>query len=145
MERRSSERILAAGLPGDLADLSVVHGAEDRGITHPLPDPQLDADAGVEEEHGGQGEQEKSHHDEGGVGLPVSQGGPSLLAANVITIVQEVVFDLGGGKENSHHRTCDEAKSLNNPNKDLDMIYSLLEVRVKYSPTDTCRQKPGLR
>lgn len=77
--------------------------------------------------------------------MPVSQGGPSLLTANMITIVQEVVFDLGGNKEYSHHRTCDEAKSLNNPNKDLDMIYSSLEVRVKYSPYDTCRQKPGSR
>lgn len=64
-------RTISRGLPGDLADLSVVHGAEDRGIAHPLADPQLDADAGVEEEHGGEGQQEEGHHDEGGVGLPV--------------------------------------------------------------------------
>lgn len=55
IERWSSKTILPEGLPGDLADLSVVHGAEDRGITHPLTDPQLNADAGVEEEHGSQG------------------------------------------------------------------------------------------
>lgn len=72
----------------------MVHGAEDRGVAHPLADPQLDADAGVEEEHGGQGQQEKGRHDEGGVGLPVSQGAPPLLTANVMAIVQKVVFDL---------------------------------------------------
>lgn len=94
MERWSCEAILREGLPGDLADLSVIHGAEDRGIAHPLADPQLDPDARVEEEHGGQGEQEKGHHDEGGVGLPVGHRAPPLLTANVITVVQEVVFDL---------------------------------------------------
>lgn len=91
------------GLPGDLADLSVVHGAEDRRITHPLTDPQLNADAGVEEEHGGQGQQEKSHHDEGGVHLPLSQRAPSLVTANVRAIVQEVVFDLGRGGISIQH------------------------------------------
>lgn len=54
MERWSGETIFPEGLPGDLADLSVVHGAEDRGIAHPLTDPQLNSNAGVEEEHGGQ-------------------------------------------------------------------------------------------
>lgn len=91
------------GLPGDLADLSVVHGAEDRGIAHPLADPQLDADAGVEEEHGGEGQQEQGHHDEGGVGLPVRQRAPSLLTADVVAVVQEVVFDLRES-DNCRHR-----------------------------------------
>lgn len=81
-------------LPRDLTDLPVVHGVEDRGVTHPLADPQLDADAGVEEQHGCQGEQEQSHHDEGGVGLPVGQRAPTLLTAHVVVVVQEVVFHL---------------------------------------------------
>lgn len=82
-------------LPWDLIDLSVVHGVEDGGIAHPLADPQLDADAGVEEQHGRQREQEKSHHDKGGVHLAVSHRAPTLLTAHVVVIVQEVVLHLG--------------------------------------------------
>lgn len=78
----------------------MVHRVEDRGVAHPLADPQLNADARVEEQHGCQGEQEKSHHDEGGVRLPVSQGAPTLLTAHVVVIVQEVVLHLSeGGKK----------------------------------------------
>lgn len=85
----------------------MVHGVEDRGVAHPLADPQLDADTRVEEQHGRQGEQEKSHHDEGGVHLPVSQGAPTLLAAHVVVIIQEVVLHLseGGRKAFSAART----------------------------------------
>lgn len=81
-------------LPRDLTDLPVVHGVEDRGVAHPLADPQLDANACVEEQHGRQREQEKSHHDEGRVRLPVSQRAPTLLAAHVVLIIQEVVLHL---------------------------------------------------
>lgn len=81
-------------LPRDLANLPVVHGVEDRGVAHPLADPQLDADARVQEQHGHQGEQEEGHHDEGGVGLPVGQRVPVLLAADVVVIVQKVVLHL---------------------------------------------------
>ena len=81
--------------PGDLTDLPVVHGVEDRGVAHPVADPQLDPDARVKEQHGGQGEQEQSHHDEGGVRLPVSHGVPTLLTAHMVMIVQEVVLHLG--------------------------------------------------
>lgn len=98
-------------LPGDLADLSVVHGAEDRGIAHPLADPQLDADAGVEEEHGGEGQQEKGHHDEGGVGLPLRQRAPSLLAADVVAVVQEVIFDLRKSDSCRHCRSSNRHTS----------------------------------
>lgn len=77
----------------------MIHGVEDGRVPHPLADPQLDADAGVEEEHGCQGEQEESHHDEGGVRLPVSQRAPTLLAADVVVIVQEVVLHLGEERE----------------------------------------------
>lgn len=73
----------------------MVHGVEDGGIAHPLADPQLDADAGVEEQHGRQREQEKSHHDKGGVHLAVSHRAPTLLTAHVVVIVQEVVLHLG--------------------------------------------------
>lgn len=82
-------------LPWDLIDLSVVHGVEDRWVAHPLTDPQLDANAGVEEQHGRQREQEKSHHDEGGVHLAVSQRTPTLLTAHMVVIIQEVVLHLG--------------------------------------------------
>lgn len=34
-------------IPRDLANLPVVHCVEDRGVAHPLADPQLDADARV--------------------------------------------------------------------------------------------------
>lgn len=97
-------------LPRDLTDLPVVHGVEDRGVAHPLADPQLDADAGVEEQHGCQGEQEKSHHDEGGVGLPVGQRAPTLLTAHVVVVVQEVVFHLWEeGERKASVKMCAEA------------------------------------
>lgn len=76
----------------------MVHGVEDRGVAHPLADPQLDADARVQEQHGHQGEQEEGHHDEGGVGLPVGQRVPVLLAAHVVVIVQKVVLHLWIGE-----------------------------------------------
>ena len=80
----------------------MVHGVEDRGVAHPLADPQLDADARVEEQHGCQREQEQGHHDEGGVRLPVGQRAPTLLTAHVIVIVEEVILHLGeGGREKS--------------------------------------------
>lgn len=72
----------------------MVHGVEHRGVAHPLADPKLDADAGVEEQHGCQGEQEEGHHDEGGVRLPVSHRAPPLLAAHVVVVVQKVVLHL---------------------------------------------------
>lgn len=71
--REHAECKTAGLLPGDFVDLSLVHGAEDRGVSHSFPDPQLDADAAVEEEHGGQRQQEQRHHDEGGVNLTVQQ------------------------------------------------------------------------
>lgn len=122
MERWSCETTLPEGLPGDLADLSVVHGAEDGWIANPLADPQFDTNAGVEEEHGSEGQQEKSHHDEGGVGLPVRQSAPCLLTANVVAIIQEVVFDLRDSDNHCH----------NDPNKGLHSL-------VKYSLYDTCK------
>lgn len=73
----------------------MVHGVEDKGVSHPLADPQLDANAGVEEQHGCQREQEEGHHDEGGVRLPVRQRLPSLLTADMVVIIQEIVFHLG--------------------------------------------------
>lgn len=88
----------------------MVHGAEDRGIAHPLADPQLDADAGVEEEHGGEGQQEQGHHDEGGVGLPVRQRAPSLLTADVVAVVQEVVFDLKESDNCRRRRTSTDSQ-----------------------------------
>lgn len=75
----------------------MVHGAEDRRVANPLADPQLNANPRVQEEHSCQGEQEKSHHDEGGVRLPVSERAPALLAAHVVVIIQEVVLHLGDG------------------------------------------------
>ncbi len=92
--REHAECKTAGLLPGDFVDLSVVHGAEDRGVSHSFPDPQLDADAAVEEEHGGQRQQEQRHHDEGGVNLTVQQWMPALLTAHVMMIVQEVVLYL---------------------------------------------------
>lgn len=79
----------------------MVHGVENRGVTHPLADPQLDANACVEEQHGCQREQEKSHHDEGGVRLPVSQRAPTLLTAHMVVIIQEVVLHLRDGGTNA--------------------------------------------
>lgn len=76
----------------------MVHGGEDRGVAHSLANPQLDANARVEEQHGRQREQEKSHHDEGGVRLPVSQRAPPLLTAYVVEVVQEVILHLQGVK-----------------------------------------------
>lgn len=95
-------------LPWNLIDLPVVHGVEHGRIPDPFVDPQLDADAGVEEEHGDQRQQEQSHHDEGRVRLTVFERWPTLLAAHVVMIVQEVVLHLkrvwifsGGTSESS--------------------------------------------
>lgn len=88
------EGILVSYLLWDLTDLPVVHGVEDWRVTHPLADPQLDANTRVEEQHGCQREQEKGHHDEGGVGLPVRQRGPTFLTAHVVMVIQEVVLHL---------------------------------------------------
>lgn len=60
-----------SSVPADLVDLGVVDGVEDEGVPHPLADPQLDADACVEEQHGGQRQHKQSHHDEGGIRLPL--------------------------------------------------------------------------
>lgn len=51
----------------------MVHGAEDGRVSYTFPDPELDPDAAVEEEHGSQRQQEQCHHDEGGVNLTVHQ------------------------------------------------------------------------
>lgn len=86
---------VGGNLPWDLANLPVVHGVEHRWVAHPFADPQLDTDAGVQEQHGHKREQKEGHHDEGGVGLPVLQWVPVLLAADMVVIVQEVIFHLG--------------------------------------------------
>lgn len=72
----------------------MVHGAEDGRVSYTFPDPELDPDAAVEEEHGSQRQQEQCHHDEGGVNLTVHQRMPAFLATHVVVVVQEVVLHL---------------------------------------------------
>lgn len=81
-------------LPGDLIDLPVVHGVEHGRVAHPVAYPQFDAYPCVQKQHGSQRQHKQSHHDEGGVHLPVGQRVPTLLTAHVVVIVQEIVLHL---------------------------------------------------
>lgn len=82
-------------VPGYFVDLSVVHGVQDRGVPHPLPNPQLYPYPCVEKQHGCHGHQEQSYHDESGVHLSMGQGTPTLLTTHVVVVVQEVILHLG--------------------------------------------------
>ena len=74
----------------------MVHSTEDGRVAHAFADPQLDADARVQEEHGRQGQEEERHHDEGGVDLSLLQGLPELLTTHMVLLVHKVILHLQG-------------------------------------------------